>query len=252
MLLAADIGNSLITLGVHDGTAWRARWQIRSDPERPSDEYGLLLEGLLGRSGLADKVARLALASAVPALVGAFRELGEGWLRVPVLVVGPGVRTGLTLRVDHPSEVGPDLVADAVAAYARFGDRAVAVDFGTATALVAVAPPGALVGVTIAPGLRAGAEGLALLAAQLPHVPLAPPPSALGKNTVHAMQAGVVLGHAGLVSGLLKRIQEELGPARVVATGRWAPLLAPFCPEIEAVDPHLTLEGIRLIAARNP
>lgn len=182
MLLAADIGNSLITLGVHDGTAWRARWQIRSDPERPSDEYGLLLEGLLGRSGLADKVARLALASAVPALVGAFRELGEGWLRVPVLVVGPGVRTGLTLRVDHPSEVGPDLVADAVAAYARFGDRAVAVDFGTATALVAVAPPGALVGVTIAPGLRAGAEGLALLAAQLPHVPLAPPPRPWGRT----------------------------------------------------------------------
>ncbi|MCX7751169.1 MAG: type III pantothenate kinase, partial [Candidatus Bipolaricaulota bacterium] len=131
MLLAADVGNALITLGVHDGAAWRARWQLRSDPERTGEEYGLLLEGLLRRAGLDGRITRLALASAVPALGEVFRDLAVGWFGCPFLAVGPGVKTGLALRVDHPSEVGPDLVANAVAAYARFGAACVAVDFGT-------------------------------------------------------------------------------------------------------------------------
>jgi len=251
VLLAVDVGNTLITLGVHDGTDWRGRWRVRAVLGKTADEYGILIQGILARAGVAE-VTRVALASAVPALAAVFRELGEGWWGCPVLVVGPGVKTGLAVRTDHPSEVGPDLVANAVAAHARFGAPAVAVDFGTATSFVAVTPPGVLGGVVIAPGLETGATGLAERAAQLPRVPLAVPRTALGKNTVHAMQAGVVFGQAALVDGILARLTEEIGPAPVVATGAWAELLAPLCRAVDAVDPLLTLEGIRLIAERNP
>ena len=251
MLLAADVGNTLITLGVHDGTDWRGRWRVRTVPDKTADEYGILIEGMLARAGLGG-VEQVAVASAVPALAGVFRELGEAGWSCPVLVVGPGVKTGLAVRTDHPSEVGPDLVANAVAAYARFGAPAIAVDFGTATSFVAVTPPGTLSGVVIAPGLDTGATGLAERAAQLPRVPLAVPRTVLGKNTVHAMQAGTVLGHASLVEGLLARLKEEIGPAPVVATGPWAGLLAPLFRTVDAVDPLLTLDGIRIIAERNP
>lgn len=251
MLLAVDVGNTLVTLGVHDGTDWQGRWRVRAVVDKTASEYGMLIEGLFARAGV-HRVERVAVASAVPSLTGVFQELGEGWWRCPVLVVGPGVRTGLAVRTDHPSEVGSDLVANAVAAHAQFGAPTIAVDFGTATSFVAVTAPGTLSGVVIAPGLDTGATGLATRAAQLPRVPLAVPRVALGKNTVHAMQAGVVLGHAGLVDGLVTRLKEEIGPARTVATGPWADLLAPLCRAVDAVNPLLTLEGIRIIAERNP
>jgi type III pantothenate kinase len=251
MLLAVDIGNSQIKLGVHDGQRWRARWRIRSAPEMTSEEYAVLIQSLINAEGGGLKPERVALASVVPALTEVFREVAETALGCPVLVVGPGVRTGLSIRTDHPSEVGADLAANAVAAHARFGARCIAVDFGTATSFVAVDEPPTLVGVVIAPGVRTSADGLSERAAQLPRLPLAAPPEVLGKNTVHAMQSGVVLGHARLVDGLIGLIRGELGPAPVVATGHWAELIVPRCREIEALDPCLTLEGIRLIAVRN-
>jgi len=252
MLLAIDVGNSLITLGVHDGQRWAARWRIRAVAEKTSEEYAVLIRSLLSAEGVETEMERVVLASVVPQLTEVFREFVETWLGCPILVVGPGVRTGLSIRTDQPSEVGPDLVANAVAANARFGEQCVAVDFGTATSFVAVAKPATLVGVVITPGVRASADGLSERAAQLPRLPLAAPPSVLGKNTVHAMQAGVVLGHAALVDGLIGLIREELGSARVVATGQWAELVVPRSREIEALDPCLTLEGLRLIASRNP
>ena len=253
MILAVDIGNSLITLGLHDGEAWRARFRLRTVFEKTADEYAVLLQNLFHLRGLDGGVSRVVLASAVPPLVPVFRELGEGWLGAEVLVVGPGVRTGLSIRTDNPAEVGPDLVANAVAAYARFRETCIAVDFGTATSFVAVAEPGVLVGVAIAPGLRTGMEALAERTAQLPRVPLGLPNSALGRNTVSAIQAGTILGHAALVDGLVRRIRTELGgKAKAVATGEWATLLSPLLSEVEAVDPWLTLEGLRLISARNP
>lgn len=252
MLLAVDIGNTLISLGCHDGAGWRARFRLRTVPGKTADEYAVLLQELLRARGLGERIARVVVASAVPPLVPVFRELGEGWLGAEVLVVGPGVRTGLAIRTDHPSEVGADLVANAVAAYARFQGNCIAVDFGTATSFVAVAAPGALVGVAIAPGLALGLEALAERTAQLPRVPLALPSSALGKNTLAAVQAGTVLGHAALVDGVVRRMRAELGgAARAVATGEWASLLAPLLSEVEAVDPWLTLEGLRLISLRN-
>ncbi|MGB9757829.1 MAG: type III pantothenate kinase [Candidatus Bipolaricaulaceae bacterium] len=252
MLLAIDIGNSLTTLGVHDGRTFRARFRIRTVVEKTADEYAMLILALLRSQGLEGNFERIVLASAVPPLVPVFRELGERWFGVEVLVVGPGVRTGLSIRADNPAEVGPDLVANAVAAYAKFGTNCIAVDFGTATSFVAVAEPGVLAGVAIAPGLCIGLEALAERTAQLPRVPLALPPRALGKNTVTAIQAGTILGHAALVDGVVRRMREELGGrAKAVATGEWANLLSPLLSEVEAVDPWLTLEGLRLISARN-
>lgn len=253
MLLAVDIGNTVITIGVHDGEGWRVRLRVRTVSDKSSDEYGILIHSLLARHGLEEGIGRVVIASAVPPLTQTFQELSENWFGASPIVVGPGVRTGIAIRTDHPSEVGPDLVATAVAGYARFESNCIAVDFGTATALVAVERPGALVGVTIAPGLLTGAEALSTRAAQLPKVPLALPPRPLGKNTIQAMQAGIVLGHAAMVDGLCQRIREELGgEARAVATGEWAPLIAPLAKEIEASDPWLTLEGLRLISLRNP
>lgn len=252
MLLAVDIGNTLISLGCHDGQSWRARFRLRTVPDKTADEYAVTIAELLRARGLPQRVGRVVVASAVPPLVPTFRELGEGWLGAEVLVVGPGVRTGLAIRTDHPSEVGADLVANAVAAYARFQENCVVVDFGTATSFVAVAVPGALVGVAIAPGLAVGLEALARRTAQLPWVPMALPATALGKNTVAAVQAGAIFGHAALVDGMVRRIRMELGGrARVVATGDGASFLAPLLSEVEAVDPWLTLEGLRLIALRN-
>lgn len=247
MLLAVDIGNTLVSLGLHDGDRWQERWRIRTVPDKTPEEYAVLVRQLVGTQ----RPGRLVLVSVVPSLTAVFREVGERWLGSPVLVVEPGVKTGLAIRTDHPSEVGADLVAAGVAAYARFSEACIAVEFATATSFVAVVPPGALVGVALAPGVRSGADALAGLAAQLPRVPLASPSSALGRNTVAAMQAGVVLGHAGLVDGLIRRMRDELGPARTVATGIWADLVAPHCAEIEIVDPWLTLEGLRLISLRN-
>ncbi len=253
MLLAADIGNTLITLGLHDGTAWRGRFRIRTVPGKTAEEYAVLLRFLFQARGLGEVVARVVVASAVPALIPVFQELGKEWLGAEVLVVGPGVRSGIAIRTDHPSEVGPDLVANAVAAYTRFGGDCIAVDFGTATSFVAVAEPGALVGVALAPGLRIGLEALAERTAQIPRVPMGLPPSVLGKNTIAAVQAGTVYGHAALVDGLIRRMREELGgKAQAVATGEWANLLVPLLSEVEAVDPWLTLEGLRLISLRNP
>lgn len=253
MLLAVDIGNTLITLGLHDGTCWRGRFRIRTVREKTSEEYAVLLESLLRARGLAPEVERIVVASAVPPLVPVFRELGESWWGANVLVVSPGVRTGIAIRTDNPAEVGPDLVANAVAAYARFQETCVAVDFGTATSFVAVAEPGALVGVAIAPGLHVSLEALSEHTAQLPRVPLTLPRAALGKNTVAAVQAGTVFGHAALVDGMIRRLRAELGEkARTVATGEWAPFLKPLLSEVEAVDPWLTLDGLRLISARNP
>ncbi len=252
MLLAVDIGNSHMAWGVHDGTSWRARWRIRTVPTKTAAEYAVLLREVLALQGLPLDIDRVVLANVVPPLTPVFQELAQDWLRCSLLVVGPGVRTGLNLRVDHPSEVGADLVAGAVAAHALFQEDCIVVDFGTATTFTAVTGPGALVGVVIAPGLRTAAEGLSERAAQLPKVPLAPPPTALPKNTVHAMQAGLVWGHAGLVEGVLKRMRAELGePVHVLATGELASVVAPWVPEIERVEPWLTLDGLRLIADRN-
>lgn len=249
-----DIGNTETDLGVYGEEGWRARFRVYTSVRKTADDYGTLFWGLLLREGLdPGDLERAVVGSVVPPLAHVFGELFSRWLGRPPLVVGPGVRTGLDLRVDHPSEVGADLVANAVAAYEMFNAACIAVDFGTATTFTAVVPPGALVGVAITPGISTAAEALTEHAALLPKVSLEPPSRALGKNTQEAMQSGIIFGYVGLVKEVIGRLRAELGgEARVVGTGGHAPLIASLTDAVETVEPWLTLDGLRLIAARNP
>jgi type III pantothenate kinase len=253
MLLCVDIGNTNVVLGLHDGTQWQAHWRIRTARESMPDEYAVLLRGLLHDGGFRfDDVDQVILSSVVPPLTVTFTELFERYLDTTALVVGPGVRTGLRIRIDNPVELGADLVANAVAAYARFGGPCIIVDFGTATTFSAISAEGDFLGVAIAPGLGLAAEALSSRTAQLPRVSLSAPPAAIGKNTVHSMRSGLVFGYVGLVEGLVTRIREELGgDAEVIATGGLGQILAPLTDQIGSVDQLLTLEGLRLIALRN-
>jgi type III pantothenate kinase len=253
MLLCIDIGNTNIVLGLWNDSDWRAHWRVRTVRDQMPDEYAMLLKALLRDGGfeIAD-ITRVVLASVVPPLTTIFTELFTRYLGDTTLIVGPGVRTGLRIRIDNPVELGADLVANAVAAYHRFGKACVIVDFGTATTFSAVSKEGDFLGVAIAPGLGVAAEALSSRTAQLPRVSLVPPVAAIGKNTVHSMQSGLVFGYVGLVEGLIGRIRSELGGnAQVVATGGLSRVLAPLTDQITVADPWLTLEGLRLIAERN-
>jgi type III pantothenate kinase len=253
MLLGVDIGNTNIKLGVFDQDKIRAHWRIATDRARLSDEYATLLLNLfaLEKINLRD-VTGVIIASVVPPLTPAFAELSKNYLKQTPIVVGPGIKTGMSIRTDHPAEVGADLIVNAVAARARYGAPVIIIGFGTATTFSAVSAQGDFVGVAIAPGVGTGAEALVRFSAQLPQVELTRPPHAIGKNTIHSMQSGIVFGFAGLVEGVVKRMRAELGgKARVVATGGLAPLIAAETDMIEIVEPNLTLMGLRLIHEMN-
>ena len=253
MLLCVDVGNTNVVLGLWDKRGWMAHWRVRTIRDQMPDEYNVLLKALLNDGGFqwAD-VTGVVMASVVPPLTPVFKELFSRYLGAEPLSVGPGIRTGLRIRIDNPVELGADLVADAVAAYQRFHHACVIVDFGTATTFSAVSEEGDFLGVAIAPGLGVAADALVSHTAQLLRVALVPPATAIGKNTVHSMQAGLVFGYVGLVEGMIRRIRAELGGrAEVVATGGLSAVLAPLTQDIGHVDPWLTLEGLRLISDMN-
>ncbi len=253
MMLCVDIGNTNIVLGLYGDGDWRARWRVRTVRDMMPDEYAMLLKQLLADKGYTFRdVHQVTVASVVPSLTGVFTELCENYLGFSPLVIGPGVKTGMRIRIDNPAELGADLVCNAVAAYRKFGTACIAVDFGTATTFSAIADNGDFLGVAIALGLGGAADTLASRTAQLPRINLVPPPSAIGTNTVHSMQSGLVFGYVGLVKELVARIRSELGGhARVVATGGLVETLASLTGAIDVVDPWLTLEGVRLIAEHN-
>ncbi|MBM3130905.1 MAG: type III pantothenate kinase [Chloroflexi bacterium] len=255
MLLCIDIGNTNIKLGLFDGDKIRAHWRIATDRARLADEYAMLLLDLFSAQQIKiGDVSGIALSSVVPALTPEFADLAKRYLKQTPIVVGPGVKTGINIRTDHPAEVGTDLIVNAVAARALAPRNApiIVIAFGTATAFSAVSASGDFVGVAIAPGVGTSAEALFRFAAKLPQVELARPPHAIGKNTVHSMQAGLIFGYAGLVEGLIKRMRDELGGnARVIATGGLAQLIASETTLIEIVEPNLTLLGLRQIYEMN-
>ncbi|MFW6138945.1 MAG: type III pantothenate kinase [Spirochaetota bacterium] len=253
MLFCIDIGNTNLAFGLWDNHRWLGRWRIQTVRDKMPDEYALLLKGLLRESGYElNNITTVIIASVVPQLKNVFNELFMRYLGVKPLIVEPGIRTGLSIRVDNPSELGADLVADAVAAHHRFKKACIIVDFGTATSFSAVSHKGEFMGVAIAPGIEVAAEALSSSTAQLPRISLVPPPRAIGTNTVHSMQSGLIFGYIGLVEELVRRMSRELGgDAEVIATGGLSKVFSPHIKKIQHVDPELTLDGLRIIAERN-
>ena len=244
MLLAVDVGNTQTALGLYDGPRLVDHWRVSTERTRTGDELGVLLSGLLDVDG----VDGLSLASTVPTLVHEWERLAERWAQAPILVVGPGVRTGVPIRYDDPREVGPDRIVNAVAARHRYGAPVIVVDFGTSTNFDVVSAAGEYVGGVIAPGIETSMEALFARAARLVKVDYVEPPSVIGKTTVAGLQSGVVYGFAGQVDGIVDAIRGELAAAApAVATGGLAGLIAPHARTIVDVDPFLTLEGLRLV-----
>ncbi|MEA3345583.1 MAG: type III pantothenate kinase [Chloroflexota bacterium] len=252
-LLAIDIGNTNIVLGLYEGERLATKWRIATDHARMPDEYAMLLFDLFARAEEdPDLVQGIALASVVPPLTGIFVEMSERYFGQRPLVVGAGVHTGVRIRYDSPRDVGADRVVNAVATYRIYGGPACVVDFGTATTFDAISAEGDYLGGAIAPGIRMAAEALFARTSKLPRVDIVRPPRAIGSNTAHAMQSGLLFGYVGLVKGMVARFCEELGPdMRVIATGGLAPLIAAETDVIEIVDQELTLKGLRFIWEMN-
>lgn len=248
MLLAVDVGNTQTALGLYPDGELTEHWRLATERSTTADELGVVLSGLLDL----DSVEGICLSSTVPVLVREWELLASKWARAPILVVGPGVKTGIPIRYDDPREVGPDRIVNAVAAKERYGAPVIVVDFGTSTNFDVVSPEGEYVGGVIAPGIEISMEALFARAARLVTVDYAAPPSVIGKTTVAGLQSGLVFGFAGQVDGIVKRIRRELGAeAPAVATGGLAELVAPHSEVVERVDPFLTLDGLRLVWDRN-
>jgi type III pantothenate kinase len=253
MLLAVSVGNSHITFGAHENGAWTRRWRIQTVHAKTSDEYLVILRTLMDAAKIAgDRVDSAILSSVVPPLTGTMVEtIRELTGRLP-LVLTPALDIGLRITTENPAEVGSDLVANAVAAFDRFKGNCVVVDFGTALSFTAVAAPGELRGVAIAPGLTSAVESLARNTAQLSTVPLSPPPVTIGRNSTHSIQAGIMFGYVGLVGEIIRRMRAELGgSAGVAVTGGQSQIMAPILGEKLVHEQWLTLEGLRIIAERN-
>ena len=253
MLIAIDVGNTQTVMGLYDGTELVDSWRLSTVRDRTADEYRLFFAGLLRQDGYRlDEVHGVALSSVVPSAKAAMIQVAEDMIEGPLVVVGPGVKTGMPIHIDNPHEVGADRVVNAVAALHRYGTPVVAVDFGTSTNLDAVDASGAYVGGAIAPGLEVSLNALISATAALRRVDLTPPRAAIGKSTVEAIQSGLLYGHAGLVDGLVDRLVAELGgKVAVVATGGLAPTIVPHCRSVEIVDANLTLDGLRMIYEMN-
>ena len=253
MLLAIDIGNTSTTLGVFDGERLRATWHMATGVHRMSDEYAALLFNLLKQEKLkTSDIEAAAMCSVVPPLLSTFEELFKRYFKITPLVVGAGIKTGVSIRMDNPREVGADRIADAVAVHHLYGGPVIIVDLGTATTFGVVSKEGEYIGGVIATGIATAAEALFTRTAQLPRVDLTPPKRVIGTNTISAIQAGVIYGYASLVEGMLNRIQEELGERiKVVATGGYAGIIAKATEAIDVVNPDLTLIGLRLIYQLN-
>jgi len=253
LLLTIDLGNTNTVLGVFEGTELRAHWRLATRREQTADEYGILVRNLFASSGLAPAgIEGVALASVVPPLTPVLVALSKQYLNLEPLVVEPGVRTGMPILYEPPGDVGADRIVNGVAAFAAYGGPVIVVDFGTATTLDVVTRKGEYLGGVICPGVGISADALFQRAARLPRVDVRHPGKVIGRSTVGSIQSGMYFGYAAMVEGLIVRLRAELGePARVVATGGLAETLAGEIPSIEAVDPVLTLTGLRLIWERN-
>ena len=253
MLLAIDIGNTNVTGGVFDGDDLKTTFRLSTDTRKMTDEYAVTINQILPLRGLSlDDIDAVAMCSVVPPLTPSFVSLARDYFGVEPLEVGAGTRTGIRVLYDPPRDVGADRIVDAAAAFRMFGGAAIVVDVGTATVFDAVNDRGDYLGGAIAPGISIAADSLFHATAMLRRVELAAPPTAIGRNTVHALQSGLALGYADLVRGMVARFKAELGDhARVVATGGLANVVAKEASVFDAIAPDLTLTGLRIVFDMN-
>jgi type III pantothenate kinase len=253
MLLAIDIGNTNVTFGVFEGEHIKATWRVSTAIHRMPDEYANLMLSLMERQGIkAGQIDDVVICSVVPPLLLIFEEVCKRYLKKTPLVVEAGVKTGVRIDMDNPREVGPDRIVNAVAAHHLYGGPVIVIDMGTATTMDVVAKGGKYIGGAIAPGIAIATEALFTRTAVLPRIELSLPKKAIGRNTVAAMQSGIVFGYIGLIEGLITRIQAELDEkAKVVVVGGFATLMAGATDLIDEVNPDLTLIGLRLIYNMN-
>ena len=254
MLLVIDAGNTNVVVAVHDGATYRGNWRIATDPARTSDEYAVWVLSLFGLVGLDRReVTGAVIGTVVPAALYHLRRLCRDWFEVEPLIARSTLDWGFQIKMDHPAEVGADRLLNALAAHRRYRGPLVVVDFGTATTFDVVDAEGAYIGGVIAPGINLSLEALHRAAARLPRIGIGRPQAVIGRATVPAMQSGIYWGYVGMIEGLIARIEREFGhKLTVVATGGLAPLLAEGTMVIRHIDPDLTLDGLRLLAERNP
>lgn len=254
MLLVVDAGNTNIVFAVHDGAEWRGTWRVATDAQRTSDEYAVWLLSLLSLTGLKrEHIDAAVIGTVVPAALYNLRRLCRDWFHVEPLVVRANLDWGFEIKIDNPEEVGADRLLNTLAGHKTYGGPLVVIDFGTATTFDVADADGAYLGGIIAPGINLSIETLHRAAARLPRIGIGRPQSVIGRNTVAAMQSGIYWGYVAMIEGLCARVKTEYGgDLKVIATGGLAPLVAEGTAVISHIDPDLTLDGLRMIAARNP
>lgn len=253
MLLVFDIGNSNIVLGTYEGKKLLRHWRISTDRQKTGDEYGMLINNLFRFQGIRmSDVTAIIISSVVPPLVVPLAKMCERYFRLRPLIVGPGIKTGIKLKYENPREIGADRIVNSVGAYEQFGGPLIVVDIGTATTFDIVAENGDYLGGVIAPGIGISSEALFQRAAQLPRVALVTPRTVICRNTVNAMQAGVIFGFVGQIDEIVRRIKAEMKQdMRVIATGGMAKMISRESKTIDKVDNFLTLTGLRVLYERN-